>query len=312
MPGTEIIDMHFHLCRDTQQEKTVFPKKGWPDDWFYGSPDTVIPFMDAHGISYVATMNVMVTNAMIEARVRRAREQGATEEAIAQARIDLKEDMKQRVRQMNDWTLEAQKKEPRIIVYAAIDPVLFGDETMDELERCIALGAQGIKIHPSNYRHYPDHPTMMQVYERLQSAGLGALTDTSSRQSPDGNAYGVPLGWRPVLQAFPHLKLIQAHLAGDMWDDQIDLAREFPDNLWFDIAGGWVDDHHPPSGHAGMLASQAVRVLRKIGIERVMHGSDGPPLDPMSAAEQIMRMEFTDAEKEQLLSGNAKQFFGLK
>ena len=27
---------------------------------------------------------------------------------------------------------------------------------------------------------------------------------------------------------------------------------------------------------------------------------------------QIMRMEFTDAEKEQLLSGNAKQFFGLK
>ncbi len=59
MAGYEIVDAHIHLCRDTAQEKVVFPKKGWPDDWYYGSPDTIIPYMDAKGISYVATMNIM-------------------------------------------------------------------------------------------------------------------------------------------------------------------------------------------------------------------------------------------------------------
>src|SRR4051812_19595024 len=119
--------MHYHLCRDTQQEKAVFPKKGWPDDWYHGSPGTVIPWMDANNVTHIVTMNVMATASMVETRIRRAREQGASEADIAQARIDLQDDMKQRVRQMNDWSLEAAKKEPRIIVYAACDPILFGD-----------------------------------------------------------------------------------------------------------------------------------------------------------------------------------------
>ena len=53
---------------------------------------------------------------------------------------------------------------------------------------------------------------------------------------------------------------------------RIDLAREFPDNLWFDMSGGFVDDHHPPSGHGALPTGQAVRVFRKIGVEWIEDG----------------------------------------
>ena len=123
---------------------------------------------------------------------------------------------------------------------------------------------------------------------------------------------GRPLGWIPVLKAFPHLKFIMAHLPDEMWDDRIDLARQFGDNLWFDMSTGLVDDHHPAGGHACMPMTQAVRVFRKIGTDRIMYGSDGRPGgDALYGARQIMALDFTDDEKEAILSKNAKRFFDL-
>ena len=303
---TEIVNMHTHLCRDLQQEKQVYPHKGWPDDWYVGSPDRMIPNMNATGVSYIVTMNVMDTIAMVDARIRRARQQGASEEEIAKARIDLKEDMRQRAREMNDWSIEAQNKEPRLVTYMMIDPILMGETTMEEFERCVALGAKGVKVHPDIYEHLPDHPLMMPIYERCQELGLGVLSDSRNGE------FGQPNGWIPVLKTFPHLKFIMAHLCDEMWDDRIDLARQFPYNLWFDMSSGLVDEHHPAGGHGCMPTTQAVRVFRKVGTERIMYGSDGRPGgDALYGARQVQELPFTDAEKEAILAGNAKKFFGL-
>ncbi|MGE3857754.1 MAG: amidohydrolase family protein [Dehalococcoidia bacterium] len=302
----EIVNMHTHLVRDLQQEKQVYPEPGWPDSWYVGSPDRMIPDMNANGVSYIATMNVMDTPRMVEARIRRARQQGASEDEIAKARVDLREDMRQRVRDLNDWSIAAQNAEPRLITYMMIDPVLFGEQTLDEFERCVEMGAKGVKVHPDIYGHHPDHALMMQVYERCQELGLGVLSDSRNEE------FGQPLGWIPVLKAFPRLKFIMAHLVDEMWDDRIDLARQFGDNLWFDMSTGLVDDHHPAGGHACLPMSQAVRVFRKVGVERIMYGSDGRPGgDALYGARQVVALPFTDAEKEMILSGNAKRFFNL-
>ena len=312
----EIIDMHIHLCRDVQQEKTVFPKTGWPDGWYWANPKDVIPYMDARGVSHVATMNIIDTTRMVQQRIARAQAQGASESEIAEARATLGDDMRERVRAFNDLMCEASQKEPRIITYVMADPILFGKGVADEVERCIAKGAKGIKVHPSICGHFPDDENMRAVYDLCQSAGLGVLTDSTSRVNSDGNAYGMPLGWRPVLQAYPRLKFIMAHLCDVLFDDRLDMAREFSDNLWFDMSGGIVDAHHPAGGHAMLGVVQAPRVFRKIGVERIMFGSDGPGggrgEDILEAAGEVMRLALTDAEKEQILAGNAKRFFGLK
>jgi predicted TIM-barrel fold metal-dependent hydrolase len=291
MAGYEIIDVHLHLCRDTAQEN-----------------------MDSRGISHVVTVNIMDTGRMTAARLARLpRDFSAAQ--VEQTRSDLKEEMRGRVRSFNDWACELNSANPRVIPYVMIDPELFGDEAITELDRCIALGAQGIKVHPSICGHMPDHPAMSPAYERCQERGLGVLSDTTSRINADGQAYGLPTNWIPVLSTFPRLKFIMAHFCDELWDDRVELARQFTDNLWFDMSGGLVDESHPPEGHRAMPTTQAVRVFRKVGIERMLFGSDGPGgghgVDIREAAGQIVALPFTDEEKEQILASNARRFLEI-
>ena len=43
MATPEVIDVHIHLARDTAQEKVVFSKSGYPDEWFWANPEKIIP-----------------------------------------------------------------------------------------------------------------------------------------------------------------------------------------------------------------------------------------------------------------------------
>ena len=82
------------------------------------------------------------------------------------------------------------------------------------------------------------------------------------------------------------------------------------------MSGGIVDAHHPSGGHSMLTGDQAPRVFRKIGVERIFFGSDGPGTgrgeDILEAAGEVMGLAITDEEKEQILAGNAKRFLGLK
>ena len=310
MNDYEIIDFHIHLCRDTAQEKLVFPKSGWPDDWYWCSPDKIVPYMEQAGVSRVVTVNIMDTGRMTEARIARL-PHSTPEEEVQRHRELLSEEMRERVRNFNTWACETHRNNPRIVSFVMIDPVLFGNEAVEELDRCIALGANGVKLHPDICRHFPDHPSLMPVYQRLQEENLPILTDTVGRPHSDGNTYGWPTNWVPVLSTFSRLKLIMAHFCDQMWDDRIDLARQFRDNLWFDTSGGLIDPRHPQALHRDMPANQAVRVFRKIGIERMLFGSDGPGtggMDVRDAAAQLLALPFTEEEKRMLLAENAQRF----
>ncbi len=302
--------MHTHLSRDTTTEKLIFPKPDVPDEQRWANLDHVIAFMDAHDISHIATMNVMATRAMLESRLRRAREAGRSEAAIAEARVLLREDMRHRMREMNDWSLGAQAREPRIRAYIALDPTLFEDASIEEVDRCIVLGATGIKIHPQVNEHFPDHPALRAVYERCEETGVAVLACTGLRPNADGTVYLDPRGWVPVLRAFPRLRLVMSHFCDAAWRERMELAREFP-QLMFDISGGLVDATNPENHRSALPFEDGARVFREVGTERLMWGSD-TQFDPMTSVAQVLRLPLTDGEHEQILSTNALAFFGAR
>jgi predicted TIM-barrel fold metal-dependent hydrolase len=308
-----VIDVHVHLCRTPEQERTVFPKQGWPLDWYWANPEKVIPYMDAHGISEVVTANIMVTARMIDRRLQRLQAEGATEADIEQARAELGDEMKERVRVFNTWACELARSEPRIVPFVLGDPVLFGDEVLDEVARCQALGARGIKVHPNNCGHYPDDPRMHGVYDYCATEGLPVLTCSNGRDFPLGAGYACPRYWRPVLERFSDLKLVLAHFNEGLWDERLELAEEFPENVWFDISGGLVDDRHPSGAHRHLEAELAPRIYRKAGVGRMMFGSDEPAsgLDVNDLVWQVLKLSMTDDEKEKILWGNAAELLDL-
>ena len=58
---------------------------------------------------------------------------------------------------------------------------------------------------------------------------------------------------------------------------------------------------------AGGAEEDAVRILRKIGIDRILFGSDSPPVAPQPQWEQILRLPLSDEEKQMILAGNSQR-----
>ena len=71
-----------------------------------------------------------------------ARLNGASESEVARAKEEVANEMRDRVRAFNNWICETHEQNNRIIPYVMMDPVLFGSGLIDELERCIPLGAR--------------------------------------------------------------------------------------------------------------------------------------------------------------------------
>ncbi|HXN60356.1 MAG TPA: amidohydrolase family protein [Acidimicrobiales bacterium] len=303
----EIIDFHVHLCRSVEEEKLVFPRVGWPDEWYWGNPADVVPYMNAWTVSHVVTLNVMDTGAMTRAHL--AKSPDATPADISAFR----EKMRDRVRKFNTWACDVHRAEPRIIPFIYADPILFNADVTTEIDRCAALGAVGVKIHPNISGHYPADPAALPIYDLASDLGLIVLTDTDGQPGAEGEHFGSPVAWQPVLRQFKNFKLVLAHLCGQRWDEQIALAAEFGDNVFWDMSGGFVDATHPPGPHREMPIEEGQRVFRKIGAERILFGTDGPALrrEVPDTVCQLLQLRLTDDENLLILRNNAATLLGL-
>lgn len=316
MSAYEIIDVHLHLQRDTATEKLVFPRTGVPDEWLCGTPETLAKFMPLWGVSHTVTVNVIDTRRMIASRLARI-PRSTPESELNSMKAQLHEDMVNRFRRFNDWACEVTKRDPRFIMFVGIDPVLFGENTLSYFEDWVKKGTRGIKLHPGIFGHLPDDPILMPIYQRCQQLGLPILTDSGSSGEPGtgGVIYGEPNNFIPVLTTFPRLKFIMAHFCSSYWDERIILAERFKDNLVFDISGGLYDPVRfatARNGHRAIPREDGVRVFRKVGVERLMFGTDGNGSRIPALAESIMGLDLTEEEKRLIFSGNAKRFLGLK
>ncbi len=153
----------------------------------------------------------------------------------------------------------------RVLPFATIFPDHEG--AAEEVRRCVEdLGFHGLKLYPP-LGFAPDHPVLMnEVYPMLAERGLPVMSHCS-RGGVTGRGvvrarverWTEPAAFKPVLRAFPDLKVCLAHFGGiDDWrayvqdgldpDDEAARARnwqvairdmitsgEFP-NLWTDIS----------------------------------------------------------------------------
>ena len=90
------------------------------------------------------------------------------------------------------------------------------------------------------------------------------------------------------------------------FDTCAQIAADFP-NAMFDCC--FVINGTDPS--PAISDEDAAAAFRKVGIDRVMFGSDYPWLDPALDAARIDRLPLAEAEKQAVLHDNAARFFGV-
>ncbi len=325
MDGFEIIDAHIHLTRTLDEESNywLIPGRRARDRW--ATPERVTEYMDQAGISKMAFM-ILIPRQFRGPLIEKAKIPQLPEEKRQKERERISQQVAPLIREMNEWGCGVGKRYPRLLPFPCLSDDLGGPEDIvKELELRASQGAKGIKLHPGMFSFFPDDEIFWPVYEKCQELGLPMLADSGpwphspvlttyslSFQMPPPNIdYGEPKNWTRVLEAFPRLTVILAHLGSAWWDERIELAQKYP-NVYFDTSQGFsAPDRIPVAPHRGLAEEDVVRVFHKIGIERIMFGTDFPAIAPQPQWEQILRIPLTDEEKRMILSENAKRILRI-
>jgi len=170
----------------------------------------------------------------------------------------------------NDYLFDVCRRHPEFLPAASIHPAR--RDAMDELDRCLDLGARALKLLPNCHDIDCSDPRFDAFWERMAGAGLPLLAHTGGEMTvPVANhAYENPEVLRRPLEI--GVKVIAAHCAS---------GSGFPSKDYFDVLVAMM--HEFPNLYADSSAlntpfrSKALgRVLASDVVERVLHGSDYP------------------------------------
>ncbi len=313
--GFDIIDAHVHLYRGLSLEKKNVLHPGRRDRDRWGNPENITKFMDLQGVSKVVALpNYPTLQMRASMRKEADTELGADadEAKRKQAYEAIEEKLIDRLKRQNEWMCGLAAENPRIVPAMSMQKLFSSDEMVAELELRHAQGSRIVKMLPGMYHEYPNDRAFWLLFDRCQELEVAVISDTGTLGLKEtGIAYGEPINFTEVLEAFPRLHVVMAHFPSAFWDQRVELAQRFP-NLFFDTSGSFHAEHmEVRDGSRAADIDDAVRVMRKVGIDRFMFGSDGPRFLFQPEAEQILSLDLTDGEKAMILAENAKRIYRI-
>lgn len=201
----------------------------------------------------------------------------------------------------NDMVEQAMRESPdRILGLCVIDPN-HPEAIVPELEKRMARGFVGVKIHPYNHRWYADSDRYRILYEHANARGLIVKSHTYSDGS-FGNAVCNPLLFDELAGRYPKVTFILGHAGGAPrgHEESIAVARK-RDNVYLELCSTLA-----------FTSYWLKRIIAGIGDERVFYGSDMPVYDPRAALGIVLFADIPDASKERILGLNLKRLLERK
>lgn len=297
-----IIDAHVHTYQT--REVGLQAKEGFSATDYAGTPAELLNLMQSCEISKAVMVNMLPLADMRDAALD-SLPGTLTESQYNEAVKEIDARMLGRLERRNAWTCGLATEHPNLIPFINLDPLM--DEptmTAEITSRVNNQGARGIKLHPASQRFFPGDRRLWPAYRSAQQLGLpviyhGGLFSANSQ-------YSQPTNLTEVLESFPSLTVVMAHLGLGYYDEAAAMAEKYP-NLQFDCSA--VINRTEAGG--GLTDAELTVLIRKIGVERVMFGSDFPFFDPVTAVERFFRLDLSEQEKRLILADNAIRIYGL-
>ncbi len=171
----------------------------------------------------------------------------------------------------------------------------------EEIEQIRRAGILGVKLHPDYQNFDPDDRALFPMYEKLQAEGLIVLYHAGDDISfpPPGRA--TPKRLLNLIEHFPDLRVIAAHLGGfEMWDE----VEEYlvGKDIYFDTCYTF-----------GCLKTERiVRIMEGHGFDRIVFGTDSPWKDQQKEIQNILHLDIPDEAKRRILGENARTLLHLR
>jgi len=195
---------------------------------------------------------------------------------------------------INDYILQVQKSSDLFIGFGTLHPDL--SDPLKEVERIISLGLHGIKLHPEFQHFVIDSEEMMPVYEAIE--GRLPLLIHMGDENTDSSS---PKRLARVLDKFPGMVVIAAHFGGyRAWDEAFrylvgrDIFMDTSSSLRF------------------LEPSEALNIIRKHGVSKILFGSDYPMWTHKDEFERFLKLDLNENERALILHGNAEKLLSLR
>lgn len=194
---------------------------------------------------------------------------------------------------INDFIVEQSRTHSNLIGFATMHQDF--EDVAAEVERCIASGLKGFKLHPDSQGVNLDDPRLMRLYELIEGR-LPVILHTGDYRYD----YSHPQRLKRVLHEFPELVVNAAHFGG--WSIP-DLALEFleNENCFLDISSSTM--------YLGPRRSK--ELIETYGHDRILFGADYPMWNPATELENFRSYGFSDLACEKILWRNAERFVGM-
>lgn len=218
---------------------------------------------------------------------------------------------------VNKVAIETNSKYEHVISFGGIHP---DNENYKEiLNGLLEEGIKGIKLHPFFQRINFDDIRYMRIVDYASEIGL----ITSVHAGLDINdmipEYSAVSHVRNLLKTVKPDKMILAHMGGHLtWDAAEDMILEYlaevPGNksLYLDTAFCLPSPIASQNIDRDFLKKeQFVRMVREIGADRVLFGTDSPWTDQGPSIEAVSASGLDSTELSQIFYENAAKLLGL-
>ena len=167
-----------------------------------------------------------------------------------------------------------------------------------ELQRCRGLGLKGIKLHPDIQGVDIDDERLFPLYELVQGNMPIYFHIGDNRPC---YRYSEPKKLLRVLELFPKLEVVAAHMGGYKAWDEGEKYLSGHERVWYDTSSAlWA-----------MTPEYAAHLIGVYGSERVMFGTDYPVKEIEGEVERFLKIPLTERQREDIFYNNAARFLGL-
>ena len=209
-------------------------------------------------------------------------------------------------RESNNYNLEMSRLHPkRLIPFCSVNP-LWGQEAVNEIQRCYEAGAKGIgELHPDTQGILDaDLSVLAPVLDIARQLDIPVLIHASE---PVGHGYPgkgtvTPELLMALVKAYPDNKLIFGHFGGGLpFYGLMNEVRSALSNVYFDSAA-FPFLYRPEIFEV---------VARAIGSEKILFASDFPLVSQERSLKEFKAAKMTDEQSRKILRDNAAQLLNI-
>lgn len=195
-----------------------------------------------------------------------------------------------------EW-LAAARGKPEFVVFGSVHP--YRPRVAAQLDRQLALGARGIKVHPAVQMILPQDPLAMRLYRLCGERKLPVLFHCGpvDIEPPLGRYFSQVRHYRKPIEKNPDTTFVLGHSGALQMEVAIELCKQNP-NVYMEISSQSV--------------SNVRRLLDEVDPTRLLFGSDWPFYhQAIPLAKLLIATEGREELRRAVLYDNAARLLGL-